>query len=557
MLRPLWLVVLALSPAYSQVRVVVPVEINAVSMPTVLSPAPSAAAFSPLAFTPLAAPSVVMPSPAAPLAVAPIPAVAISPRASAPARVAAMALGVTRAAAALDAPQTTGSAARAAGQEVEEILTGAKAAATVDAADAVPATAAELDFAATAGTELGTRADDIGEQRGQKAARMSGAEFITLVEDARRAADAHPAPSPAAAAAAKEVRAALVRVVRALVPLDKPFAESAPRALSVWQVFDQEMSIAAGRGTLAAVADDARLFASQVEASVATVHAPELEPARPHPEDPEGYAEIATPGSIFDWKPIEKSPGHGLPPADALIRYALSDRPNPPRGVGFEFAGAASRQDARVYFYGERHTDGALITANMKRIVEDARPGGSLIVLVEGYTDWAMRGYKAVRYLADRGLDPQALAEKGITLERVEVRGWDTIDGYAASKHPLLQHHMDQLALNQLAHSDRRGWSYYRDFARAAWTAWRGWLDLWQVALVARNADLDTAVAKAAADAEKTGATVHVIAGSDHLLQRPRLFAFFPRLFPPSFRETLAATLSGRPYWASKPRESK
>lgn len=562
MRRLLALAFLAVSPALAQNRVVAPVELRVgVGAPVALTAAPPATMPGPLAVAPsapaLSAPAAFVPPPAAASAVAGPSAAAPVARAAVPVRVAAVALGVSRAAAALDTPQTTAAAAGAAGREVEDLLTGAKAAPAVAGDEAAPATAAELDFAAAAGPDLSRRADDLGAERGLKAATMRGADFVALVDDARRAADAAPAPTPAAAAAAREVRAALVRVVRALVPADAPFAPSAPRALSVWQVFDQEMAVAAGRGTLAAVSDDARLFASQVEASVAPAAAPALEPARPRPEDPDGYAEIATPGSIFDWKPIAESPGHGLPPVDALIRWALKDTPDPRRGEAFELAGAPSRADARVYFYGERHTDGDLITANMRRLVEDARPGGSLLVLVEGYTGWAMCGYKAVSYLADRGLDPQGLAAKDIGLDRIEVRGWDTIDGYAASKHPLLQHHMDLLALNRLAHSDARGWRYYRDVAGAAWTAWRGWLDLWQVALVARNGDLDRAVAKAAADAEKTGATVHVIAGSDHLQEKPRLRAFFPRWFRPRLRSTLAAALGGRPYWASKPRESK
>jgi hypothetical protein len=134
----------------------------------------------------------------------------------------------------------------------------------------------------------------------------------------------------------------------------------------------------------------------------------------------------------------------------------------------------------------------------------------------------------------------------------VEVRGWDTADNYDASKRPLLQHHMDLLALNHLAHGELRGWRYYLEVARAAWTALKSRRVLWRAALVVRNGDLDAAVARAAADASETGATVHVIAGTDHLMQNPRL-AGVPLIGRPSFRRTLRAALGGRPYWAGQP----
>lgn len=517
----LWLALLLAGPARAQIRVAAP-EVR-------LAPAVSPVLAAPA----LPTPSLFTAAPlAASLPVSAVPAASPSPIQAAP-PLAAMAAHAESAAASFD-----GGSARPAAP-----------------GDAPPATAAELDFAAGAGSDLGRRADDLGEARGQKAGRMSGADFISLVEDARRAADAEPAPSPAAARAASAVRASLARVVRALTAEDKPLSDGLRRTLSVWQVFDQEMAVAAGRGTLEGISAEAALFASQVEQSVEPP--PTLAPAAPHPEDPEGYATVAVPGSVFGWQPIETSPGHGLAPVDALIRRVLSDRQDPARAEGFELAGAPRRQDARIFFYGERHTDGGLIAANMARLVEDAKPGAPLIVLVEGYTGWLMRGYAALKYLADRGLDPDALAAKDVASAQVEVRGWDTIDGYGASKHPLLQHHMELLELNRLAHGPDRGWRYYRDFARAAFAAVRGWTELWKVAIIARNSDLDRAVAKAAEDAAASGATVHVIAGSDHLVQNPRLGAFFPRLAKPSFRASLAAALGGRPYWASRPAETR
>ena len=173
------------------------------------------------------------------------------------------------------------------------------------------------------------------------------------------------------------------------------------------------------------------------------------------------------------------------------------------------------------------------------------------------YTGWAMRGHEALKYLAARGLDADALAAKGVGGALVEVRGWDTIDGYNASKHPLLQHHMNLLELNRLSHSDSRGWRYYRDFARAALTAWRSREELQEIAIHARNRDLDAAVARAASDADEIGATVHVIAGADHLQESPRLSAALGRLWRPRFRASLRAALTGRPFWAAMPPSSR
>src|SRR5262249_41665843 len=143
------------------------------------------------------------------------------------------------------------------------------------------------------------------------------------------------------------------------------------------------------------------------------------------PADPDGHASQMMPGSVFGWKPIEHSPDHGLPFADRYIRAALAEGRSP-YANGFELSGAPRREDARVFFYGEKHTDGPLIAANMKRLLDDAKPGKPAIVLVEGYTGWELRGWKAVEYLAKRGLDPQALAKKGVG--DVVVRGWDTLD---------------------------------------------------------------------------------------------------------------------------------
>ncbi len=541
------------APAWAQTRVAAPVSAPVAGIPLQigapvpgLSMAPALSLSAPLSLTaaPLASPLV---APSAMRAVRPA---AYAPL---PVKVAALNVGISRAVASLADNPASGAAALTAGRDIEALLTGAVLSAP-SAADA-SASPEELSFALGASQALAARADDLGAAKGLKARTMSGADFVGMLDAAR--GSGAPAPTPAAAAAVKEIESAVVRFARALIPADQPLVDSLSRALAVWQVFDQEMGIAASKGTLEAIVADATLFASQVEDSVAPAPAPAaatLAPSTPkevHPEDPNDYASVAVPGSIFGWQPIEKSPGHGFPPLDALIRKVLGDKKSA-YAKGFELPGAAKREDARIHFYGERHTDGELIGANMKRLAADARPGKPVIVLVEGYTGWALRGWPALKYLADRGLDPEALAEKDIPSAFVEVRGWENTVHYDDSKHPLLQHHMDQLAMNHLAHGELRGWRYYREMARAALTAWRSYRELWQAAIVVRNGDLNAAVAKAAADADETGATVHVIAGTDHLMQSPRLVGL-PLIGRPVFRESLRDALGGRAFWASQP----
>lgn len=544
------------APAWAQTRVApITVTVPAIGLaaPFAAAPAPSLLAspsLSPslsISLTPAAA--LVVPAPS----IVPSAIKAVRPAAYAPlpVKVAALNAGISKVVASLGENPASGAAALTAGRDIEALLTGAVLAAPSASDEA--ASPAELTYAAGASQSLAARTDDLADSKDLKAGRMSGADFLAVLEEARGTAPA--APTPAADAAAREITAQVVRVAHALIPADKPLTDSIRRALAVWQVFDQEMGIAASKGTLEAIVADAKLFASQVEASVEPTPAPAtLAPSTPkevHPEDPDGYASIAVPGSIFGWQPIEQSPNHGLPPLDALIRRVLSDKKSA-YAKGFELPGALKREDARVYFYGERHTDGDLITANMKRLIEDARPGKPMIVLVEGYTGWSLRGWPAVKYLADRGLDPDALTAKQIASGDIELRGWDVSDNYDASKHPLLQHHMDKLALNHLAHGELRGWRYYRELARAALIAWRGYQELWRAALIVRNGDLDRAVAKAAADADASGATVHVIAGTDHLMQNPRLVGL-PLIGRLSMRKTLRAALGGRPFWASQP----
>lgn len=544
------------APVCAQIRAVEPVVLPTVGF--------SASAFG--VVPSLGAPSALTPSlsaslaPSLPPAIAPalVPVAApleATPRAQAAVQIRALTAGVTRAAASMGDHAAPGDLAGA-GQKIEALLTGALPAPSVESA---PSTPEENEFALAATKSLAERADEIGSAKGLKAGTMTGGDFAGLLDEARKTAPK--GPSPAADRAAAQVNAAIVRVVRALIPADQPLKQGLPRALAAWQVFDQEMAIAAQKGGLTAIEADAALFASQVEESVepkvatppygGEVSPPHAVEKGPHPEDPEDYKSRSVEGSVFGWKPIEDSPGHGFAPFDWLIRRALAPKASP-YSKGFDLPGASARATAKIFLYGERHTDGGLITENMRRIVEDAKAHKPMIVLVEGYTGWSLRGYEAVKYLADRGLDTDALTEKEIRIADVEVRGWDTATNYDASKHPLLQHHMDLLALNHLAHGELRGWAYYKAFAEAALVAIKGWRELWQAALVVRNGDLDRAVAAAVGDAAAHDATVHVVAGTDHLMQSPRL-ARVPWFGRPRLRATLRAALGGLPYWAGQP----
>lgn len=197
-------------------------------------------------------------------AVAPaVPVAPVAPRLSAPAlapSVASPALpSIPRLAPVLPAPAVAAPRAAANGVAVPDVG---------PAVPAQPASRAELDYAAGAAFALGVAADDLGAESGLRVSKMGGADFIALVSEARRRLDAAGgAPSARAESAAKDVRAAVLRVVRALVRAELPMAAQAPRLMSVWQVLSQELARAAEAGTLDAVTADAALFASQVERS--------------------------------------------------------------------------------------------------------------------------------------------------------------------------------------------------------------------------------------------------------------------------------------------------
>jgi hypothetical protein len=136
----------------------------------------------------------------------------------------------------------------------------------------IPATPEELTFVAKASAELATLADDAAAAKGLKASQMTGKDFLDILAEVRercRATYKGFAPTPRAYAGALAVQEQTERVVRALIDPSKPLYDGIHRALSVWNVFNQEMErVASETGTVEAVEAEARLFAQQVEDSV-------------------------------------------------------------------------------------------------------------------------------------------------------------------------------------------------------------------------------------------------------------------------------------------------
>ncbi|MBI5241797.1 MAG: hypothetical protein HY926_15095 [Elusimicrobia bacterium] len=261
-----------------------------------------------------------------------------------------------------------------------------------------------------------------------------------------------------------------------------------------------------------------------------------------------GSAEFS-PGSVFDWKPVESSPDHGLPLVDRVVRWVLG-RQSGRFGAGYEMTDSPRREAAQVFFYGERHSDQGLIKENMRRIASDLRPGQGALILDEGYLGPTLYGSAALEYLEKKGLELDWLGERADSGAGIEVAGWDDREVYDRSKHPLLQHHMNLLDLNHHLYSAERGLRYYRDLAAKAWETLKNWRVLRRLAITERNAVLDRAVQGALDEAERTGQSLHVIAGGEHLVERPLLAG------RPQMRRGLVQALGGRAYWAGMPIES-
>jgi hypothetical protein len=204
-----------------------------------------------------------------------------------------------------------------------------------------------------------------------------------------------------------------------------------------------------------------------------------------------------------------------------------------------------------VFLYGERHTDKSLIAENMRRIAQDIRPGRGALILDEAYFGPRLFGSEALRYLGTKGLDPESLPDAG----SIEVSGWDDKEVYDETRHPSLQHHMNLLDLNQYLYSPDRGLRYYANLARKARETFRNWLEMRRGAIGRRNAVLDRSVAAALKDADGGGKSVHIIAGAEHLVEKP-YWLDTPLFGRPRIRKSLLDALGGWSYWGGKPADS-
>ncbi|MBI5625503.1 MAG: hypothetical protein HY924_17125 [Elusimicrobia bacterium] len=261
-----------------------------------------------------------------------------------------------------------------------------------------------------------------------------------------------------------------------------------------------------------------------------------------------GTAETV-PGSIFDFQPVEKSPDHGLPIFDRVIRWAMT-RESKDNLKAFEFSNAKSPGQASVFFYGERHTDRGLIEENMRRLVSHLKPGKTALVFDEAYFGPTLFGMDALEYLSAKGLEPGWLGERA-NMPDLRVKGWDDRETYQASSRPMRRHQLAMLDLNQHLFGDQRGLRYYAGVVTRAWEVFRLWLDMRRTALKDRNVVLDNVVAEVSAESRLTGSTVHVIAGAEHLIEKPWwLEAPLLRTRP---RRSLVRAVGDTPYWAGMP----
>ncbi|MBI5883944.1 MAG: hypothetical protein HZB91_12670 [Elusimicrobia bacterium] len=262
-----------------------------------------------------------------------------------------------------------------------------------------------------------------------------------------------------------------------------------------------------------------------------------------------GTAETVA-GSIFDFKPISASPDHGIAPLDRLIRWALT-RERKSRLRGFTLSDAASPDQASVFFYGESHSNRRLIEENMRRLASHLKPGRSAIVLDEAYLGPTLFGPDALDYLEMKGLDPEWLGAR-VDLPGLRVLGWDDPRVYQESSRPIRRHSLAMLELNQHLYGGQRGLRYYAGVASRLWKIYRLWLEMRRLAIENRNAVLDAAVGRAAAEARAVGSTVHVIAGAEHLIEKPWWLEapISGRVRP---RVSMIRALEGTPYWAGMP----
>jgi hypothetical protein len=260
---------------------------------------------------------------------------------------------------------------------------------------------------------------------------------------------------------------------------------------------------------------------------------------------------LAVPGSVFGWRPFNEAPDHGFRPVDSLARWILG-REDTRFRKGFEDSGSGDRSAARVFFYGEKHSDRGLIEKNMRLLAKDIRAEHGAVVLVESYLGRDLHGSEAVRFLRGRGLDPDRLDLSKGDVTGILVRGWEAPQNYDSSIPYLRRYHMELLSLNLLMHGEARGLGYYADLAKQACRTFQAWRKMRRAIIDGRNRDLDRAMGRELATAARSGASIHVIAGAEHLVDRP-LWSDVPLVGSTRLRKSLARLLGGAPYWAGKP----
>jgi len=258
-----------------------------------------------------------------------------------------------------------------------------------------------------------------------------------------------------------------------------------------------------------------------------------------------------TPGSVFDWKAVEKSPGHGFTPVDWLVRKFLG-RKDERFTRGFKFTNVGKREEARVFLYGEKHTDKDVISENYAHLVRDIKPGQPARVLMEAYLGPTLFGTEAVRFLEKKGLDVRKMRAAGVRPEQFIVDGWDETFAYHEATRPELRYSMAMYGINQLLFSEQKGLAYYRQLYASAKEAYALWKVMRKAAIADRNIVLDRSVARAIRNMEMGGGTVHLIAGTEHLIEKP-LTSGWPIIGRTDLRKGLAEVLGATPYWASRP----
>ncbi|MCX5790584.1 MAG: hypothetical protein NTX64_19120 [Elusimicrobia bacterium] len=263
--------------------------------------------------------------------------------------------------------------------------------------------------------------------------------------------------------------------------------------------------------------------------------------------------------SLFDGgrpqDPVVEMPAErGIPPIEAGLRAYFNRKDTLLRAAFEKDNVGGDRSKADVFVYAEDHSDKALIGHNMDRLYEDIKPGRGAILLIEGYSAAAPMGMlEKIAYLKKKGLDTKGLMDKGVSLkDGIEVRGWDDAAALEKGGAMVREYVGDLAVLKRLAGLQTGRVQKYTNLLRQASKTMKQWLAARNVVITQRNKSLDASLEKALADARATGRSVHVIAGSQHLFERP-LMSEVPLAGGMRLRKSLKKELSGGRYVVEKP----